>query len=79
MNERIRELAEQCYEKHELLGTYEFNKEKFAELIVRECIDKIETYRIPVGNSAAGEMACEWTHNALKEIRDEIKQHFGVE
>ena len=53
--------------------------EKFAELIVRECIDKIETYRIPVGNSAAGEMACEWTYDALKEIRDEIKEHFGVE
>jgi len=53
--------------------------EKFAELIVKECIDKIETYRIPVGNSAAGEMACEWTYDALKEIRDEIKEHFGVE
>ena len=53
--------------------------EKFAELIVRECINKIETHRIPVGNSAAGEMACEWTYDALKEIRDEIKQHFGVE
>ena len=52
--------------------------EKFAELIVRECIDKIETYRIPVGNSAAGEMACEWTYDALKEIRDEIKKHFGI-
>ena len=51
---------------------------KFAELIVRECIDKIETYRIPVGNSAAGEMACEWTYDALKEIRDEIKENFGV-
>jgi hypothetical protein len=51
----------------------------FAELIVQECIDKIETHRIPVGNSAAGEMACEWTYDALKEIRDEIKQHFGVE
>ena len=37
MNERIRVFAEQCYEKHELLDTYEFNKEKFAELIVREC------------------------------------------
>lgn len=37
MNDRIQELAEQCYEKHELLGTYEFNKEKFAELIVRDC------------------------------------------
>jgi hypothetical protein len=53
--------------------------QKFAELIVRECIDKIETHRIPVGNSAAGEMACEMTYNALMEIRDEIKQHFGVE
>ena len=53
--------------------------EKFAELIVRECIDKIETHRIPVGNSAAGEMACEMTYSALKEIRDEIREHFGVE
>jgi hypothetical protein len=50
-----------------------------VELIVRECIDKIETHRIPVGNSPAGELACEWTYDALKEIRDEIKEHFGVE
>ena len=57
----------------------DFILEKFAELIVRECLDKIETHRIPVGNSAAGEMACEWTYDALKEIRDEIKEHFGVE
>jgi hypothetical protein len=55
-----------------------WNVDKFAELIVRECIDKIETYRIPVGNSAAGEMACEWTYDALMEIRDEIKEHFGI-
>ena len=33
----------------------------------------IEEYRIPVGNSSAGEMAFEWTYNALKEIRDEIR------
>jgi len=52
---------------------------KFAELIVGECINKIETHQIPAGNSAAGEMACEWTYAALKQIRDEIKQHFGVE
>jgi len=37
------------------------------------CINIIETYRIPVGNSAAGEMACEWTYDALKEIRDAIR------
>ena len=85
MNERIRQLAEQAGIS---LSQKDFSyywvesaedMEKFAELIVRECIDKIETHRIPVGNSAAGEMACEWTYNALMEIRDEIKEHFGVE
>ena len=79
---KIEELIKQSYEKvpHERdwdAYTIEFNKEKFAELIVQECINKIETYRIPVGNSAAGEMACEWTYDALKEIRNEIKEHFG--
>ena len=50
-----------------------------VEKVTQVCIDKIETYRIPVGNSAAGEMACEWTYDALKEIRDDIKEHFGIE
>ena len=54
-------------------------EQRFAESIIRDCIDKIETHRIPVGNSAAGEMACEWTYSALKEVRDEIKEHFGIE
>jgi len=69
--------AHGCWEKFD-----EYDREaleKFAELIVKECIDKIETYRIPVGNSAAGEMACKWTYDALMSIRDDIKQHFGVE
>ena len=79
MNERIFELAEQATVWKDANHGYTFDKEKFARLIVRECIDKIETHRIPVGNSAAGEMACEWTYDALKEIRDEIKLHFGVE
>ena len=77
-NERIRELLEQVGVKYVTMPD-DTVYEKFAELIVRECIDKIETYRIPVGNSAAGEMACEWTYDALKEIRDDIKEHFGVE
>ena len=78
MNERIRQLAEQAgWDNHH--SKFDTRIEKFAELIVRECIDKIETHRIPVGNSAAGEMACEMTYSALKEIRDEIKEHFGVE
>jgi len=84
MNERIKELYEQSLIREtgkdhagNPMLVIKQNPEKFAELIVRECIDKIETYRIPVGNSAAGEMACEWTYDALKEIRDEIKEHFG--
>ena len=83
MNERIRELVRESNLDMYGLGKerhrWEYTVEKFAELIVQECIDKIETHRIPVGNSAAGEMACEWTYAALKEIRDEIKEHFGVE
>jgi hypothetical protein len=76
MNERLRELMVQAdYPAPEMA----LRAQKLAELIVKECINKIETYRIPVGNSAAGEMACEWTYDALKEIRDEIKEYFGVE
>jgi len=40
------------------------------------CIQIIENYQIPVGGSAASEIACEMTYSALKAIRDEIK---GVE
>jgi hypothetical protein len=85
MNERIEQLLEQARAECFRFGskpatTVGYDElEKFAELIIQECIDKIETHEIPVGNSAAGEMACEWTCAALKEIRDEIKEHFGVE
>ena len=36
------------------------------------CIRIVETYQVPVGNSAAGEMDAEWTMQALREVRDEI-------
>jgi hypothetical protein len=86
MNERIKQLMGQTLDE-KFAGTWsvmdmqdlEKFADRFAELIVQECIDKIGTHQIPVGNSAAGEMACEWTYAALKEIRDEIKEHFGVE
>jgi hypothetical protein len=82
MNERIKELAEQAGYEKDMFGIGHWDMpecKKFAELIIQECICKIETYRIPVGNSAAGEMACEWTYDALKEIRNDIHEHFGVE
>ena len=51
MNERIKELAEQANEldyetfdeyNHKTVQHYKFNKEKFAELIVRECAEYAE-------------------------------------
>jgi hypothetical protein len=87
MNDRIRELWDKAAQSTAAYPSGQNNSwetqvnfmDKFAELVVRECIDKIETYRIPVGNSRSGELACEWTYDALKEIRDEIKETFGVE
>jgi hypothetical protein len=37
------------------------------------CIKVIGAYRIPIGNSEAGELARDWTLDALKYIRDEIR------
>jgi len=39
MNERIKELSEQCYHRY---SVHYIDLEKFAELIVRECIDVVE-------------------------------------
>ena len=55
---------------------YAAAKAETAAAVAKErerCIGIIESYRIPVGNSAAGEMACEWTYDALKTIRDAIR------
>ena len=38
------------------------------------CVRIIEAHQVPVGNSAAGEMAAEWTMYALREIRDAIRR-----
>ena len=89
MNERFKELATQAgvltdwgsditVGRYSIGGTLE-DMERFAKLIISQCIDEIETYRIPAGNSAAGELACEWTYDALETIRDNIKEHFGIE
>ncbi|MET3232210.1 UNVERIFIED_ORG: hypothetical protein ABIC54_004415 [Burkholderia sp. 1263] len=40
---------------------------------LEEAIQIIETHRVPIGNSSAGEMAAGWTMDALHEIRDSIR------
>ena len=77
MNERIRELAKQARQIGEYgnygqiqLSTQQF-EQKFAELIVRECIAVInsENYR---EHSEGWNSAIEWADGMIKE-------HFGVE
>lgn len=80
MNPKIKAVFEDCGTHVDIYNPPATMKELgyFAEQLIKGCIDEIETYRIPVGNSASGELACEWTYAALKEIRDNIKERFGL-
>ena len=71
-NERIKELAEQAgYSKDYLEIGLPSNMEKFAELIVRECIGVVE------GGSFLHDQAP--TALFAKECSGAIKRYFGVE
>ena len=68
MNDRIRELAEQANVLHADFFDNELEVEKFATLIIQECIDIISPYTIRM--SRPGE---EYLHPII-----EIKENFGV-
>jgi hypothetical protein len=78
MNERIEQLAEQCWvhTNKPLFGAksphWEFDRQKFAELIVRECIQVVDDMADPEEDSDRYVWAI---HNAS----EKIKKHFGVE
>jgi hypothetical protein len=44
-----------------------------AQVVLEAAAEVLSEHQIPVGNSAAGEMAREWTYDALKECRDKIR------
>ena len=77
MNERIKELWEEAAKTTQGDSWEEQTKfmERFAELIVRECLNEIESQR------SNGENDDQWTitrdlcyHNMMAQL----KQHFGV-
>jgi hypothetical protein len=72
MNERIKQLSKQATTYHYGgLGTEieVFNKEKFAELIVEDCYQKL----IDMDQRVKG------SHNYYKHAAIQIREHFGVE
>ena len=60
---------------------YELNGEleEFAELIVKECIEKITTYNLIPGHSAKWEDIYDIHARLLQDLGEELKEHFGVE
>ena len=83
MNERIKQLAEQATKKISFrldpntykhiddpegdLERFEFDKQKFAQLIVRECAEVI--FETPVKYTEI---------DIMHIIRDRVREHFGV-
>jgi hypothetical protein len=80
MNEKIKELAEQAGLEMCGCGCNMPTRQsaKFAELIIKECIDNIETYPIGIVDSAKMEDVITHIVYALNAIRDEIKDNFGI-
>ena len=73
MNERIRQLAEQATSIVEMVSSYgymssyaNFDREKFAELIVRECAEFADEHN-------------EESEGVTLGVGRELKKHFGVE
>jgi len=74
MNKRIRELIDKAttIEEHGWGASYEnFDKAKFAQLIVAECLGIVDDAERGGSNDI-------WD-NAVKFIRRDLQEHFGVE
>ena len=67
MNERIRQLAEQCWEERKY-GPSWFNQEKFAELIVQECLLAISKTDVTLEEMSV-----------MIKCHDQVEKHFGIE
>ncbi len=85
MNERIKVLIEQANEldyetfdeyNHKTVQHYKFDKEKFAQLIVFECI-KVAVFK-DSGTISTAEVAG-WMAAGRSTAAKMIKEHFGVE
>jgi hypothetical protein len=83
MNDLIDDLYKQArldagYEKG-FEATVQDVYQRFAQLIVRECIDKITTYDLVPGHSAKWEDIYDIHARLLQDLGEELKEHFGVE
>lgn len=89
MNERIKELAEQCFAFSKIVNPGQpqlvssESLEKFAELIVQECVEiALEQKKWVEDQVVFNPRDKEWNLARIQQsqrIVDKIKEHFGVE
>ena len=73
MNERLAKLTEQCYEYNETMQGAWFNKTKFAELIIRECMTICKKH-------PSRDLENLWSADAVAtDLVHQFSEHFGVE
>ena len=79
MNERIKLLEAQCWEPRQY-GPAWFDSTKFAENIIRECLDiiKSNTYGTAGDYDYSYTDKCAAADKRAETIYNEIQQHFGV-
>ena len=82
MNERIKQLAEQAVEETQQMMIMEFKNfesklyEKFAELIVGDCIAELESVKVNEYRTDVYDIGYD---DGLTQAVETIKEHFGVE
>lgn len=75
MNERIKELLKECSMEHPWMDHDDIvNHEKFAELIIKECIDIMDKERYNSTMLTSNPMQS----GAICDAKWNIKNHFGV-
>jgi len=85
MNERIQELMEQAmdlvdpYGVEGEFGPRQLNGEKFAQLIVKECVEIINHRADTCSDYLDSIKANKAVREVQRECAKTIKQHFGVE
>jgi hypothetical protein len=75
MNDRIKELAEQCYHRY---SEHNIDLEKFAELIVKECADLIDN-KVMITAAQTYDEVFVAKFDTKELCAKQIKEHFGVE
>ena len=70
MNERIKELAQTCWDRR--LDGMHFDQEKFAELLIQECLLALEP------NSMSSDIDYDVEEKFYKRSADKIKKHLGI-